>query len=96
MTSQPTWVEGAAGSSYDVDNLPYGVITSGSGGTARVGADAVLLECTREVTLAGVALKDQQLGTALDGHEAHAYVVAEVDVGGCAKGGAVAVKAGVF
>ncbi|MFL6131214.1 MAG: fumarylacetoacetase [Nocardioidaceae bacterium] len=33
----PTWVEGAAGSLYDVDNLPYGVFTYGDE-PARVGA----------------------------------------------------------
>ncbi len=27
MIDQPTWVEGAAGSLYDVDNLPYGVFS---------------------------------------------------------------------
>jgi fumarylacetoacetase len=27
--TRPTWVEGAAGSPYDVDNLPYGVFTTG-------------------------------------------------------------------
>ena len=30
MTTQPrTWVEGAAGSLFDLDNLPYGVFTRG-------------------------------------------------------------------
>ena len=39
MTSQPTWVEGAAGSSYDVDNLPYAVFRHATweGETGRVG-----------------------------------------------------------
>ncbi len=32
-----TWVEGAAGSAYDVDNLPYGVFSDGED-AARVGA----------------------------------------------------------
>ncbi|MDX6298876.1 MAG: fumarylacetoacetase [Nocardioidaceae bacterium] len=27
--TRPTWVEGAAGSAFDVDNLPYGVFTTG-------------------------------------------------------------------
>lgn len=36
MTEPDTWVDGAAGSSYDVDNLPYGVF-SHSDETPRVG-----------------------------------------------------------
>jgi fumarylacetoacetase len=31
------WVEGAAGSPYDVDNLPYGVFVAGDGDQPRVG-----------------------------------------------------------
>jgi fumarylacetoacetase len=31
------WVDGAAGSPYDVDNLPYGVFVAGDGGQPRVG-----------------------------------------------------------
>ncbi|MGO4258442.1 fumarylacetoacetase [Marmoricola sp. RAF53] len=34
---QQTWVDGAAGSAYDVDNLPYGVFSEGED-PARVGA----------------------------------------------------------
>ena len=30
-----TWVEGAAGSLFDVDNLPWGVFSHGGGGAAR-------------------------------------------------------------
>jgi fumarylacetoacetase len=37
MTDQPTtWVEGAAGSAFDIDNLPYGVFSTG-GDRPRVG-----------------------------------------------------------
>jgi fumarylacetoacetase len=32
-----SWVEGAAGSSYDVDNLPYGVFSPAADATPRVG-----------------------------------------------------------
>ncbi|MGI9158067.1 MAG: fumarylacetoacetase [Marmoricola sp.] len=32
-----SWVEGAAGSAYDVDNLPYGVFTTKDGDEPRVG-----------------------------------------------------------
>jgi fumarylacetoacetase len=32
-----SWVEGAAGSAYDVDNLPYGVFVTGDGDDPRVG-----------------------------------------------------------
>jgi fumarylacetoacetase len=35
--SEPSWVPGAAGSSYDVDNLPYGVFSLGDS-PARVGS----------------------------------------------------------
>ncbi len=31
------WVEGAAGSTYDVDNLPYGVFSTAEGESPRVG-----------------------------------------------------------
>ena len=34
-TSRPTWVEGAAGSGFDVDHLPYGVFAR-SGERPRV------------------------------------------------------------
>ena len=39
MPTLPTWVDGAAGSSYDVDNLPYGVFNhlSWEGEEGRVG-----------------------------------------------------------
>ena len=36
MSTPTTWVEGAAGSTYDVDNLPYGVFTT-TDEPARVG-----------------------------------------------------------
>ncbi|WP_141008027.1 fumarylacetoacetase [Nocardioides humi] len=36
MTDQQTWVPGAAGSLYDVDNLPYAVVTTGEA-PARLG-----------------------------------------------------------
>lgn len=38
MTDQQTWVPGAAGSLYDVDNLPYAVVTTtSSDGPGRIG-----------------------------------------------------------
>ena len=36
-TRQPTWVDGAAGGHYDVDNLPYAVFATTGDETARVG-----------------------------------------------------------
>jgi len=36
MTTTPTWVDGAAGGPYDVDNLPYAVVTT-EGTAPRIG-----------------------------------------------------------
>lgn len=53
-TRGTTWVEGAAGSPYDLDNLPYGVFSDG-GSAPRVGVRIgdLVLDASRVAALGG-------------------------------------------